>query len=151
MCVLIYFVALNILKCEWVSPGASFREAMAGTRGRVLLSENSRWPSTRLSSGMSSGFPPLPTLTSHASFSVSVTLRVQLWGFCSPVEKDGALCHSGLTRSPGWSQIQHKGASVSFSGSGSFGLSLLSPSRERLPLGLAGRDGTLHYSRGQAP
>lgn len=60
-----------------------------------------------LSSGMSSGFPlpqacprasPSPTLTSPASFSdFTVTLRVQLWGFCSLVEQDGTLPQPRLT------------------------------------------------------
>lgn len=60
-----------------------------------------------LSSGVSSGFPlpqacprasPSPTLTSPASFSdFTVTLRVQLWGFCSLVEQDGTLPQPRLT------------------------------------------------------
>lgn len=47
--------------------------------------------------GMSSGFP-LSHLTSLASFSdFTVTLRVQLWGFCSLVEQDGTLPQPWLT------------------------------------------------------
>lgn len=93
---------------------------------------------------MSSSSPSPPPSRPMPLFLISVTLRVQLWGFCSPVEQDGALCQSGLTASlastRGWPQLQHSGASVS-SGPVFWAHSLLSPSRERLPRGLAGREG----------
>lgn len=83
-------------------------------------------------------------LISHHSESPVVGLLIT-------VEQCGALCQPGLTISlaytRGWSQIQHRGASASFLEPVFWAHSLLSPSRERLPLGLAG---TLHYSWGQA-